>query len=106
MRSVDEWIGKSDDDRVPDRVRVRVYLRTGGRCDCGCGRLILVGEAWDCDHAVALANGGQHRESNLRPILREHHKTKSRQDVALKSKIYEGRKRQLGLQRSKHPMPG
>jgi len=106
MRSVPEWRGKSDDDRVPDRVRLRIFARFGGRCGCGCDRFIYVGESWDADHIIALINGGQHRESNLRPVLREHHKIKSRQDVALKAKIYAGRKQHLGLKRPKRPIPG
>ncbi len=105
MRDVPEWIGKTDNDRIPDRVRLRVYMRAGGRCSC-CSRLILVGEPWDCDHTLALANGGGHRESNLRLILREHHKRKTLTDVAEKAKINTKRKKHLGLKKAKRPMPG
>lgn len=105
MRELPEWIGKTDDDRLPDRIRVRVFMRHGGRCHC-CHRFIRTGEAWDCDHIIALANGGQHRESNLAPILSEHHRKKTKSDVAEKSATYQSRKRHLGLKRPKHPMPG
>lgn len=105
MRSVDEWIGKDDDTPIPERVRVRIWTRHGGRCHC-CGRLILVGEAWDCDHVVALINGGQHRENNLRPILVEHHRKKTLDDVRAKSYTYRVRKKHLGLKKAKRPMPG
>ena len=105
MREVPEWISKHDDEPIPDRVRVRIYMRAGGRCHC-CGRLILVAEAWQCDHVIALANGGEHRERNLAPILVEHHRVKTRADVAAKSKSYRIRKRHLGIQKSKRPLMG
>jgi len=65
-----------------------------------------VGEAWDCDHRIALINGGGHRESNLFLILKEHHKAKTALDVAEKAKIYAVRKKHLGLKKSKRPMIG
>jgi len=105
MRSVPEWIGQNDNSRIPDRIRVRVFARHGGRCHC-CGRLILVGERWDCDHVVALINGGEHRETNLAPILASHHRAKTLADVAIKSKIYQSQRRHLGLQKSKRPIIG
>lgn len=105
-RSTAEWIGKTDDERPPDRVRVRVYLRYGGRCQCGCDRLILTGELWNADHKIAIINGGENRESNLVPLIEAHHRVKTRADVAMKSVTYESRKRHLGLKKSKHPMPG
>lgn len=104
-RSTEEWIAKHDDAPIPDRVRMRVWVRSGGRCHC-CGRLILVGERWEADHVVALINGGEHRESNLRPILVEHHKSKTNDDVATKSYTYRIRKKHLGLRKAKRPMPG
>ena len=105
MRSVPEWVAKNDDSRIPDRIRIRVFARHGGRCHC-CGRLILVGERWDCDHVIALINGGEHRESNLKPILAEHHREKTRLDTAIKSRTYRTRRSHLGLQKSKRPIIG
>lgn len=105
MRSVPEWIGKTDDSRIPNHVRVRIFDRHGGRCHC-CNRLILAGEVWDVDHVIALINGGRHCESNMAPILREHHKAKTRADVADKSRTYRVRKRHLGLKKAKRPIPG
>ena len=42
MRSVDEWIGKTDDAKVPRHVRARIFAREGGRCHLS-GRLIRPG---------------------------------------------------------------
>ena len=106
MRSVPEWIGKTDDTPIPPRVELRVFERYDGRCQCGCNRKIATGEAWQCDHIIALTNGGEHRERNLQPLLVEHHKTKTRADVAVKRKITQVRYRHYGRSRSQRPMPG
>ncbi len=86
-RSVAEWIGKTDDAKVPPRVRLRIFEREGGMCWIS-GRKIRPGDLWDLDHKIALINGGEHRESNLFPALRDKHREKTREDVAEKSKSY------------------
>jgi 5-methylcytosine-specific restriction protein A len=84
-RAVDEWIGKTDNAKVPPRVRVRIFEREHGRCHIS-GRKIMPGDLWDLDHGIALINGGEHRESNLFPALRDKHREKTRADVAEKAK--------------------
>jgi 5-methylcytosine-specific restriction protein A len=86
-RELPEWIGKSPDSRVPDRVRLRIFDREGGKCWIS-GRQIRPGDLWDLDHKVALINGGEHRESNLFPALRDKHRKKTADDVAEKAKTY------------------
>jgi 5-methylcytosine-specific restriction protein A len=98
MRAVDEWIGKTDDDQIPRRVRLRVFARHSGRCHVS-GQNIRPGQAWEVDHIVALANGGEHRESNLAPVLKEKHKEKTKQDVRTKSKTARMRAKHLGLKK-------
>lgn len=105
-RSVPEWVGATSDTRIPDRVRLRVYLRADGRCLL-CGRKIGNGGVnWHCDHISALVLGGENRESNLRPICEWCHYRKTKTDIAEKAVTYRKRKASLGLKRSKNPMPG
>lgn len=85
-RSVPEWIGKTPDEKIPPRVRMRVFERHGGICHLS-GRKIAAGELWDCDHIRALVNGGEHRESNLAPALRDKHREKTAEDVAEKATV-------------------
>lgn len=96
-RSIPEWIGKTDDTPVPPRVRVRVFERYHGRCQCGCGRLIRAGERWDCEDTIAIINGGERREANLKPWLTEHHKGKTAKDVAEKAAVYRKKAKHLGV---------
>jgi 5-methylcytosine-specific restriction protein A len=105
-RELPEWIGKSDDSAIPPRVKVRVFERHGGRCHIS-GRVIRAGEAWDCDHIIALCNGGEHREANLAPALSAPHKAKTAEDVAEKATVYRKRVKHLGIEARKgRPMPG
>ena len=106
MRSVEEWWGKTDDAKIPDRVRIRVFEKYSGVCYRS-SVIIKPGDKWDLDHIIALANGGQHRETNLAPILVEPHKEKTREDRKKQSKIYKIKKRHLGLSKPKgRPMVG
>src|SRR3569623_3299799 len=83
-RSTPEWIAKHDDQSIPPRVRLRVFERHGGICHLS-DRMIMPGEPWDCDHIVALINGGEHREFNLAPALRDKHREKTADEVRQKS---------------------
>ena len=103
-RTTQEWIGATDDAAIPARVRLRVYEAHDGCCALT-GRKIGTGDKWDVDHRIALANGGQHRESNLQPVLVEAHREKTRQDVKTKAKIARVRKKHLGIQQSKKKIP-
>lgn len=97
-RSVPEWIGAAPDAKIPPRVRARVFGDHGGICYLS-NRRIRSGEAWECDHIIALCNGGEHRESNLAPALCEPHKIKTKADVREKSKVARIRKRHLGIKK-------
>jgi 5-methylcytosine-specific restriction protein A len=96
MRSVEEWIGKTDDTKVPPRVRLRIFDRENGTCHIT-GRKIGPSEKWDLEHKQALILGGQHRESNLFPALVEPHKEKTAIEMKAKAKIAAVRKKHIGI---------
>lgn len=103
-RSLDLWVGSSDDTAVPLRVRLRIFEREGGRCWIT-GRKILPGDQWDLDHKIALINGGRHAEDNLFPALRAAHRAKTGEDVKIKSKLARIRAKHLGQwPKSKRPL--
>lgn len=95
-RELPEWIGKTDDTPVPPRVKLRVFERYGGRCYLT-GRKIMPGDAWEAEHVLAIINGGENRESNLKPALKEPHKVKTRNDLAIKSKTARMKAKHLGV---------
>lgn len=97
-RTVKEWIGKDDDTPIPPRVKTRVVARAN-HCCANCG--IRVRYGGQIDHIVALINGGENRESNLRLLCANCHKAKSRRDVAEKSKIAQTQIRMGPLKRER-----
>lgn len=97
-REVPEWIGKTPDTPVPDRVRLRVFRAHGGICHIS-KRKIFPADKWDLDHVKALKNGGENRESNLAPALRDKHRQKTAADVAERAKTDSMSKRHLGIKK-------
>lgn len=95
-RTVAEWIGKTPDTPIPPRVKLRVFEKFGGRCYLS-GRIIRAGEAWECDHVKAIKNGGENRENNLAPALKDKHREKTKADVAEKSMIYRKAAKNIGI---------
>ena len=98
MRSTAEWIGKTDDAKVPDYVRLRIFTRADGICHIS-KRKITPADDWDLEHVLALCNGGEHREGNMAPALKEPHKVKTAADVTQKAKNDRVRKRHLGIKK-------
>jgi 5-methylcytosine-specific restriction protein A len=107
-RALDEWAGDTDDTKVPDRVRVRVFDRAYERCH-KCTRKILRGEKWTLEHIIALINWRKtadaphgNRESNLGVTCCNCLPLKNREDVAEKSDVYTTRRNHL-LPKETHP---
>jgi hypothetical protein len=108
-RSVPEWIGRTPDEDPPPRVKLRTRDKArgaDGRLYCqGCTRPISEGEPADVDHIVAIVNGGQNRENNLRFIcFKPCHAAKTKRDI--KAKKVTARKRKkllLTKKRSRFP---
>ncbi|WP_312619141.1 HNH endonuclease signature motif containing protein [Agrobacterium pusense] len=98
-RRVDEWIGATDDQRAPPRVRERIFTRDSTCHLCKCE--IQTGQKWDLDHVKALINGGENRETNLRPAHRKCHVEKTALDLAEKAKVAAIRKKHIGITRPK-----
>lgn len=98
MRSTAEWIGKTDDTKVPGYVRLRVFNRYDGICYLS-KRKILASDTWELEHILALCNGGEHRENNFAPALIAPHKVKTKQDLATRAKNDRVRKRHLGIKK-------
>lgn len=75
-RTVPEWIGKTDDARIPTSVLLRVTDRQNGHCkEC------TATTGLDADHIEPLADGGEHRESNLQMLCTKHHRLKTAREA-------------------------
>ncbi len=101
MRSVDEWIGKDDDEDPPPRVRLRVFDREHGKCHRCTRKILAYRESWTLEHRVALINGGHNRETNLCLTCCNCLPDKNAEDVAEKSSVYHKRAKHLGIETKK-----
>lgn len=97
-RSVPEWIGKTDDTPVPRHVKLRVFNACGGICHIS-KRKIMRGDLWDTDHVRSLGNGGENRETNLAPALRDKHREKTARDVREQRRTENRQANHIGLKK-------
>jgi len=104
-RKVPEWIGKTPDTKIPPRVILRVLEAYGGKC-AETGVKIRAGGGWQMDHIIALANGGENRETNLQPLITVAHKEKTAGDVAQKAKDRRVKSKHLSIHKPKSIMAG
>lgn len=95
-RSVPIWRGKTPDTKAPNRVRLRVFDRFGGKCH-RCGRKVQTGERWTLEHLVALVNDGANDETNLGVTCDNCLPAKNAEDVAEKAKVAATRQKHLGI---------
>lgn len=95
-RSVPEWIGKTPDTEVPERVRLRIFRRYDGKCYLT-GAKIRPGDEWDLEDIKPLHADGENRESNKAPALKEPHKGKTKREMAEKAKSDAVAKKHAGI---------
>ena len=103
-RAVPEWIGKTPDTKIPERVRVRIFEKYEGRCYLT--GVKIAGKTWEAEHILALSLGGENRESNLAPVLAKAHKVKTRDDMAKKKKNERVRKKHILTGAKRSTLPG
>lgn len=101
-RRTEEWRAKHADEAIPQRVKARIFLRDGGRCQSCTRKVGPGGEPYAFDHIVALVNGGEHRENNIQLLCQNPcHARKTATDVAEKSRVYRKRVKHLGMAKAK-----
>lgn len=103
MRSVPEWVGKTPDSAIPERVQLRVIDATDGCCAV-CGSQFGARNKPEVDHIMALVNwsknilgGHGNRESNLQALCKVCHAGKTVGDVGTKAQTARMRKKHLGI---------
>lgn len=104
-RSVAEWVGRSDDEAIPPRVKLRRF-ELAGKCCENCHRPIVGKLRPQFDHKTALINGGENREGNIQVLCHECHGQKTKQDLSDKSRTYKRRLKVAGIRKRKRTIPG
>lgn len=86
-RAVPQWVGRRPESMPGQIVLLRLYSKQDGKCACGCGMVMnLERDEIDCDHIVALIDGGENAEGNLQLLLRAHHRTKTKAEATARSR--------------------
>jgi 5-methylcytosine-specific restriction enzyme A len=89
---------------ISAKKRVALFQSRGGVCHI-CGGKINVGEAWDLDHRIPLAMGGEDTETNWEPAHIKCHRGKTTEDVGQIAKAKRREVRHLGGHVSRTPLP-
>jgi 5-methylcytosine-specific restriction enzyme A len=96
-RALPEWIGKSPDTPVPDRVQLRILERQHGKCAIT-GHKFRVGDKKSLDHKIPAADGGENREGNRQWILTEKaHKPKTKAEAKVRKGVRKRAKTHAGI---------
>jgi 5-methylcytosine-specific restriction protein A len=105
-RSVELWVGKTDDAVAPPRVRARVFEAKQGRCH-KCGRKIGPADKWTLEHLIAISNGGRNAEDNLDVTCDWCLPIKNAGDASIKKHGTQVRYRHMGIKaKSGRPLAG
>ena len=99
-RTIEEWVAKHDDQAIPARVRLRVFEKFKGVCQLSDVKF-YPGDKWEIDHIKELWDGGEHRESNLQPVLVKAHRKKSTAGKTAKARADRLRKSHIGVPKPK-----
>ncbi|MDX0250248.1 HNH endonuclease [Sinorhizobium meliloti] len=86
MRSVPEWIGRTDDNMPTDACKRRILDRQGWKCAIT-DQEFRDGVKAEFDHIVPLWLGGENRESNLQAITKKAHQAKTATEATVRSKV-------------------
>jgi len=96
MRTVDEWIGKTDDSMPPASVKDRIIERQNKQCAIS-GYTFKSGDKIEFDHKIPLWLGGKNSETNLQAVLAETHAKKTKTEATVRAKINRLRQKDLGI---------
>jgi 5-methylcytosine-specific restriction protein A len=87
--------------RISTKERLTIFTRENGICHICCGR-IVIGEAWDISHEIALELGGDDSGSNLRVAHRKCHRGHtSEKDIPAIARAKRIERKHIGITKSK-----
>ena len=90
---------------ISTKRRQELFQSHAGLCHI-CGGKIQVGEAWDVEHIIPIAMGGEDDEANWALAHRKCHRGKTSEDVGNIARAKRREARHLGIKKSRNPLPG
>lgn len=86
MRRVDEWIGKTDDTRIPAGVKRRLLEKQQYAC-ASCHLPFHAKRKPECHHVKSIEGGGENREGNLEMWCRQCHQPETNRQASVRAKV-------------------
>jgi 5-methylcytosine-specific restriction protein A len=102
-RTVKEWIGKTDNSMPTGPVRQRILEREKGECHICGGR--IDGKGWHADHVPPLKDGGENRESKIKPAHEKCHRLLTAQQAVERAPVERQKMKHTGAIRPKGRIP-
>jgi 5-methylcytosine-specific restriction protein A len=99
MRTVKEWRGKTDNHMPSASVRQRILERENGVCHICKGKIDRPG--WHADHVPPLKDGGENRESKIKPAHDRCHRKLTAQQAIERAPIERKKQKHTGAIRPK-----
>jgi 5-methylcytosine-specific restriction protein A len=99
VRPVPEWIGRRPESMPPARVRQRILDRENGLCHICQGKIDKPG--WHADHVPPLKDGGENRESMIKPAHDVCHRRLTAQQAIERAPIERKKMKHTGAARPK-----
>ena len=91
---------------ISTRERVAIFARANGVCHI-CGVAVKVGDAWEVEHIIPLALGGDDCGDNLAPAHLDCHARKTATDAAATARAKRLEAYHIGADApSRQPLPG
>lgn len=98
-RSTKEWVGKTDNHMPPATVRQRILDRENRTCHVCGGAIDKPG--WHADHVPPLKDGGENRESMIKPAHDICHRRLTAQQAIERAPIERKKMKHSGAARPK-----
>lgn len=98
-RPTKEWQGRRPESMPPASVRQRILERANSLCHICQGAITKPG--WHADHFVPLRDGGENRETNLKPAHEICHRKRTAEQAIERAPIERKKQKHTGARRSK-----
>lgn len=98
-------MARTSKDEFSKATKAAAFLRSKGRCECGCGDKIIDGHV-EYDHKIEVALGGDNSLENCVVMRTKCHSRKSRERAGPLAKVRRIKERNMGLRKTARPLPG
>lgn len=88
------------------KVKLAAWMRSGGRCECGCGVKIIAGDGPEYDHIEEDYLGGEPTLENCMVMRKRCHDAKTAKNRPAIDKTRRGFEKRIGARKTSSTMPG